>query len=86
LPRTSKTDNRGEGPKRAEKGHERRNEHPRGVGDATGNSSGTKWVAFSAIAEHLDHVRRYTSRTNEIKRSFEDAKLKQRALEVVLAA
>ena len=28
------------------------------AGDTTGNSPGTKWVAFNAIAEHLDHGRR----------------------------
>jgi nicotinamide mononucleotide (NMN) deamidase PncC len=55
-------------------------------GDTTGNSPGTKWVAVNAIAEHLDHGRRYTSRTNQVQRSFEDTALKQRALELVLAA
>jgi phage/plasmid-like protein (TIGR03299 family) len=59
----------------------------RGVaGDTTGNSPGTKWVAFNAIAEHLDHGRRYTARTSQVQRSFEDTALKQRALELVLAA
>ena len=56
------------------------------VGDTTGNSPGTKWVAFNAIAEHLDYGRRYTSRTSQVQRSFEDTALKQRALELVLAA
>ena len=56
------------------------------AGDTTGNSPGTKWVAFNAIAEHLDYGRRYTSRTNQVQRSFEDTALKQRALELVLAA
>ncbi len=54
--------------------------------DTTGNSPGTKWVAFNAIAEHLDYGRRYTSRTNQVQRSFEDTALKQRALDMVLAA
>jgi Domain of unknown function (DUF932) len=54
--------------------------------DTTGNSPGTKWTAFNAIAEHLDYGRRYASRTNQIQRSFEDATLKQRALELVVAA
>jgi hypothetical protein len=59
----------------------------RGVaGDTTGNSPGTKWVAFNAIAEHLDYGRRYTSRTNQVQRSFEDSALKQGALDLVLAA
>jgi hypothetical protein len=56
------------------------------AGDTSGNSPGTKWVAFNAIAEHLDHGRRYTARTNQIQRSFEDASLKQRALELICAA
>ncbi|OAI40067.1 hypothetical protein AYO39_00205 [Actinobacteria bacterium SCGC AG-212-D09] len=51
-----------------------------------GNSPGTKWVAFNAIAEHLDYGRRYPSRTNQAQRSLEVAALKQRALDVVLAA
>jgi phage/plasmid-like protein (TIGR03299 family) len=56
------------------------------AGDTTGNSPGSKWVAFNAIAEHLDYGRRYTTRTNQVQRSFEDTALKQRALELVLAA
>ena len=28
------------------------------AGDTTGNSPGSKWVAFNAIAEHLDYGRR----------------------------
>jgi elongation factor P hydroxylase len=43
-------------------------------------------VAFNAIAEHLDYGRRYTTRTNQVQRSFEDAGLKQRALELVCTA
>ena len=59
----------------------------RGVaGDTTGNSPGTKWIAFNAIAEHLDYGRRYTARTNQVQRSFEDTALKQRALDLVVAA
>ena len=57
-----------------------------GAGDTTGNSPGSKWTAFNAIAEHLDYGRRYTSRTNQVQRSFEDTALKQRALELVAAA
>jgi phage/plasmid-like protein (TIGR03299 family) len=56
------------------------------AGDTTGNSPGSKWVAFNAIAEHLDYGRRYTTRTNQVQRSFEDTALKQRALELVIAA
>jgi hypothetical protein len=43
-------------------------------------------VAFNAIAEHLDYGRRYTIRTNQVQRSFEDTSLKQRALELASAA
>ncbi len=51
----------------------------RGVAcDTTGNSPRTKWVAFNAIAEHLDYGRRYTNRTIQVQRSFEDTALKQR--------
>jgi hypothetical protein len=56
------------------------------AGDTTGNSPGTKWVAVNAIAETLDSGRRYTSRTNQVQRSFEDIAIKERALELVLAA
>jgi hypothetical protein len=56
------------------------------AGDTTGNSPGTKWTAFNAIAEHLDFGRRYTARTNQVQRSFEDTALKQRTLDLVLAA
>jgi hypothetical protein len=56
------------------------------VGDTTGNSPGTKWTAFNAIAEHLDYGRRYTLRTSQVQRSFEDTGLKQRALDLVVAA
>jgi hypothetical protein len=54
--------------------------------DTTGNSPGSKWVAFNAIAEHLDYGRRYTTRTNQVQRSFEDTLLKQRALDLIAAA
>ncbi|MGZ4182006.1 MAG: hypothetical protein ACXVUL_15150 [Solirubrobacteraceae bacterium] len=39
-----------------------------------------------ATANNLDYGRRYTSRTNQVQRSFEDTALKQRALELVAAA
>jgi len=58
----------------------------RGIaGDTTGNSPGSKWVAWNAIAEQLDHWRRCTSRTNQVQRLFEDVSLKQ-ALDLVTAA
>ena len=56
------------------------------AGDATGNSPSSKWVAFNAIAEHLDYGRRYTTRTNQVQRSFEDPTIRQRALEFVMTA
>ena len=56
------------------------------AGDTTGNSPGSKWVAFNAVAEQLDYGRRYTSRTNQVQRSFEDTSLKQRAIQLVSAA
>ena len=56
------------------------------AGDTTGNSPGSKWTAFNAIAEHLDYGRRYTTRTNQVQRSFEDLALKQRALDLTIAA
>jgi elongation factor P hydroxylase len=56
------------------------------AGDTTGNSPGSKWVAFNAIGEHLDYGRWYTTRANQVRRSFEDTSLKQRALELVSAA
>ena len=59
----------------------------RGVaGDTTGNSPGSKWVAFNAVAEHLDHGRRYTTRSHQVQRSFEDTSLKRRALELIVTA
>lgn len=56
------------------------------VGDTTGNSPGSKWVAWNAVAEHLDYGRRYTALTSQVQRSFEDVALKQRAFDLVLAA
>ena len=42
--------------------------------------------AFNAIAEHLDYGRRYTARSNQMQRSFEDTTIKRRALELVMTA
>jgi hypothetical protein len=56
------------------------------AGDTSGNSSGTKWAAANAIAEYADFGRRYTWRTDQVQRSFEDTGLKQRGLELVLGA
>jgi len=55
-------------------------------GDTTGNSPGTKWVAANAVAEFADHFRRVTKRTDQVQRSFEDQNLKQKGLDLVLAA
>jgi hypothetical protein len=56
------------------------------AGTPPGTAPGSKWVAFNAIAEHLDYGRRYTTRINQSQRSFVDTSLKQRALELVTAA
>ena len=56
------------------------------AGDTSGNSPGSKWAAWNAIAEQLDYGRRYTARTNQVQRSFEDISVKQRALDLVIAA
>jgi phage/plasmid-like protein (TIGR03299 family) len=56
------------------------------VGDTRGQAPGTKWCAVNAIAEHADYGRRCTKRTNQVRRSFEDTRLKQRGLELVVAA
>jgi hypothetical protein len=47
------------------------------AGDTTGNSPGTKWVAFNAISEQLEDGRRYTARTKQLQRSFENTGLKR---------
>jgi elongation factor P hydroxylase len=39
-----------------------------------------------AVANNLEFGRRYTGRTNQVQRSFEDAATKEQALELVLAA
>lgn len=55
-------------------------------GDTRGNAPGTKWTAVNAVAEYADWSRRSTARTNQVARSFEDHNLKQRGLDLVLAA
>jgi phage/plasmid-like protein (TIGR03299 family) len=55
-------------------------------GDTVGNSPQTKWCAANAVAEYADWYRRYTTRTDQMSRSFEDSTLKQRGLELVVAA
>jgi hypothetical protein len=54
------------------------------AGDTSGNASGSKWSAANAIVEWSDYGRRYTKRTSQIQRSFEDGQLKQRGLDLVM--
>jgi hypothetical protein len=56
------------------------------AGDTAGNSPGTKWCAWNAVAEHADWCRRYTKRTDQVQRSFEDQDIKEKALKLVVAA
>ena len=56
------------------------------AGDTTGNSPGSAWCAVNAVAEYADWNRRYTRATNQVQRSFEDTALKQRGLDLVMAA
>ena len=56
------------------------------AGDTSGNAPGSKWCAANAVAEFSDFGRRYTKRTDQVQRSFEQGDLKQRGLELVLAA
>jgi hypothetical protein len=51
-----------------------------------GPGTRTKWSAADTIAEWADYARRYTKRSNQVQRSFEDTSLKQRGLELVMAA
>jgi hypothetical protein len=41
---------------------------------------------LNAFTERVEYGPRYTSRTNQVRRSFEDATLRQRALDLVRAA
>ena len=52
----------------------------------SGGVPGTNGCAVNVIAEHADFGRRYTKRTNQVQRSFEDGQLTQRGLELVLGA
>ncbi len=56
------------------------------AGDTRGGAPGSKWCAANAIAEYADFGRRYTRRSNQVQRSFEDTQLKQRGLELLLEA
>lgn len=55
-------------------------------GDTRGNAPGTAWTAYNAVAEYADFGRGYTKRTNQVVRSFEDTRMKQKAFDLVLAA
>jgi len=54
------------------------------AGDTRGAAPGSKWCAANAIAEYADFGRRYTRRSHQMQRSFEDTQLKQRGLELLL--
>lgn len=56
------------------------------AGDTRANTGGTAWCLTRAIGEFSDYGRRYTVRTDQVARSFEDGSLKQEGLERVLAA
>jgi phage/plasmid-like protein (TIGR03299 family) len=56
------------------------------AGDTTGNAGGTKWCAFQSVVEYADYGRRYTVKSNQVARSFEDSALKEQALALVRAA
>jgi phage/plasmid-like protein (TIGR03299 family) len=56
------------------------------AGDTRGSAPGSKWCAANAIAEYADFGRRYTRRSNQVQRSFEDTQLKQRGLKPLLEA
>lgn len=55
-------------------------------GDTRGNAPGTAWTLLNAMCEHADYGRRYTVRTSQVARSFEDSALKDEALQLVTAA
>jgi hypothetical protein len=56
------------------------------AGDPPRDAAGKKWYVLNTIAEHADYGGRYTKRSNQVQRSFEDTQLKQRGLELVLGA
>jgi len=53
------------------------------MGDTTGNIGGTRLMGLNAISEYLDWNRRYLPSSDQMKRSFEDTAVKQRAFELV---
>jgi hypothetical protein len=52
------------------------------AGDTRGSAPGSKWCAANAIAEYAHFGRRYTKRSNQVQRSFEDTQPKERGLEL----
>jgi phage/plasmid-like protein (TIGR03299 family) len=52
----------------------------RGRGGHHRQQSRLEWCAWNAIAEQVDYGRRYSSRSNQVQRSFEDNSVEQRAL------
>lgn len=46
-----------------------------------GNAPGTAWCYANAVGEFADWERRYTAKTDQMQRSFEDVPLKQRGFE-----
>jgi phage/plasmid-like protein (TIGR03299 family) len=57
-----------------------------GANDTQGNSPGTAWTYANAVAEFGDWERRYTKRTDQMQRSFEDTGgLKQKGLDQAVA-
>jgi phage/plasmid-like protein (TIGR03299 family) len=56
------------------------------AGDTRANTGGTAWGLLRSMGEFADYGRRYTVRTDQMQRSFEDRSLKQEGLELVLAS
>jgi phage/plasmid-like protein (TIGR03299 family) len=55
-------------------------------GDTTGNSGQSAWTLANAMCEWSDFGRRYTVRTDQVARSFEDRSYKQEAIDLVVDA
>jgi hypothetical protein len=55
-------------------------------GDTRGTAPGSKWCAANAIEEYAHYGRRYTRRSYQVRRSFEDTQLKQHGFQLLLEA
>jgi phage/plasmid-like protein (TIGR03299 family) len=55
-------------------------------GDTSGNSGQSAWTLANAMCEWSDFGRRYTVRTDQVQRSFEDRGYKQEAIDRVMDA